>query len=304
MSTLVAIPVTLAGVALILVALHDVFHTLFHPGGRTPGSHAIMRVVWRAFKPIAVRRQRTVSLAGPVALICIVVSWAAALIAGWALIYWPHVPESFAFEPDGRHGGLGGLVDAVYLSLVTISTLGYGDVTPAAAWLRMLTPLEALVGFALLSASITWLGSLYPALQRRRSLAYEIYLMREAQGEAGVEVVDLEPDSAGAFYGDLIGRIVTAERDLVAFPILYYFAETDERFALPVAIPYAWDLALQGADADVDDRARLRAVMLRDAIADFATTVAERFHGDRSDDTEDRLATYARDHLVEALETP
>lgn len=293
----VDILVTLVGVVLILVALRDVFDTLFHPGGRAAMSRGIMRVVWRAFKPLARHRPEFISLAGPVMLILIVGCWAAAFVVGWALIYWPHVDTALSFQPGTEHGGLGGLIDTLYLSLVTLTTLGYGDVTPDAAWLRMITPLEAFLGFGLLTASISWLGSTLPAVQRRRALAYEIYLLRKAQGETGIDLGDLEPDSATTIYSDLIGRVVSAERDLVTFPISYYFAQNDDRFALSAALPYVFDLAEKGSDPDVDERVRLRAVMLRDALGDFATTVADRFHKTSTDDTEELLEAYARDHL-------
>jgi hypothetical protein len=296
-STPVDILVTAAGVLLILTALRDVFDTLFHPGGRAATSRAVMRVIWRAFKPVAKLSPRAISLAGPIMLIVIVALWAAALVVGWALIYWPHVDTSFSFQAGTEHGGLHGLVDMLYLSIATLTTLGYGDVTPDAAWVRLIAPVEALLGFGLLTASISWLSSIYPAVQRRRALAYEIYLLRKAQRETSIELGELDAGTATGIYADLIGRVVATERDLVTFPISYYFAQNDHRFALSAAMPYVWELAQQGAGEDTDDNVRLRAVMLSDAIGDFAVTVAERFHGDRDEDTEQLLDAYARDHL-------
>jgi hypothetical protein len=179
---------------------------------------------------------------------------------------------------------------------VTLATVGYGDISPDANWLRVITPLEALLGFGLLTASISWLSSVYPVLQRRRSLAYEIFLLREAQAEVGVQVGDLKPEAAAGVYRELTSRIVAVERDLVAFPIAYYFSESDERFSLPSAIPYLYELACDGADPGVDERARMRAVMLRDAIRDFADTAAVRFHGRADGDTAASLRAYERDH--------
>jgi hypothetical protein len=56
----------------------------------------------------------------------------------------------------GHLGGVGNdvLLDAVYLSAITFSTIGYGDVVPAGA-LRLLCGTEALTGFIL----ITWSAS-------------------------------------------------------------------------------------------------------------------------------------------------
>jgi hypothetical protein len=282
---------------LILPALRDVFDPLSHPGGRAAASRGIMRVVWRVFHPIARLRPGAISLAGPTSLILIIAFWATMLIVGWAFLFWPHAPDNLSFQPGTEHGGLHNLVDVLYLSLTTLTTLGYGDVTPDAAWLRVVGPIEALLGFGLLTASISWLGSIYPAVQRRRALAYEIYLLRKAESETGITVTDLPPESAAAVYGDLISRVVATERDLVTFPISYYFAQNDHRFALSAAIPWVWDLAQRGAEEGTDDRARLRAVMLRDAVRDFAVTVARRFHGSSTEDTRELLVAYARDHM-------
>jgi hypothetical protein len=286
--------VTVIGVALILVALRDVFDALFHPGGKGTVSRAVMRIVWRAFHPLARRRPRSFSLAGPTALILIVASWVVSVVLGWALIFWPHIDSGFAFQEGAEHRQF---IDSIYISLTTLATVGFGDITPDAGWLRIITPFEALLGFGLLTASISWLGSIYPVLMRRRSLAYEIYLLRKAEEEVGARVSDLEPTSAAAIYSELMTRLVNVERDLVAFPIAYYFTESDDRFSLPAAMCYLHEVALEGADDATDERARLRAMMLRDAISDFAQTAAKRFHGRPGEDTEQALRAYARDHL-------
>lgn len=307
LSTTASILVTVAGVIVILAALRDIFDALFHPGGRATLSRGLMRVLWAAFRPLVRRRAEVASIAGPSILIAAIAWWALALIVGWALVYWAHMPQGFEFESGARHGGLNGLIDATYLSIVTLTTLGFGDVTPDAAVLRIVAPFEALLGFGLLTTSLSLLGSIYPAVQRHRSLAYEVYLLREAQVEAQTDVGALDAGAAAAVYGDLVSRVIAAERDLVAYPFAYYFDQTDDRFALSAAMPYMWDLALEGADDANDDRARLRALMLRDAISDFARTAALRFHRDTSDDTRHLLVAYARDHVrrpEQAVDTP
>ena len=294
MSPALSIVVTVAGIFLILMALRDVFDALFHPGGKAASSRAIMRIVWAAYHPLARRVPRAFSLAGPTALILIILFWAVCLVLGWALIFWPHIDSGFAFQEGAEHRQF---IDSIYISLTTLATVGFGDITPDAGWLRIITPFEALLGFGLLTASISWLGSIYPVLMRRRSLAYEIYLLRKAEEEVGARVSDLEPTSAAAIYSELMTRLVNVERDLVAFPIAYYFTESDDRFSLPAAMCYLHEVALEGADDATDERARLRAMMLRDAISDFAQTAAKRFHGRPGEDTEQALRAYARDHL-------
>jgi hypothetical protein len=284
---------TAAGVALIALACRDVFDALFDPEGRSTLARGMMRGVWALLRRRG-RGSRAYVLAGPVGLVLVFATWAGLLIAGWTLIFLPHVPEGFhratgdAAETD--------LIEALNISLVTLTTLGFGDVTPQEAWLRLVVPLEALVGFALLSASISWLLLIHPALARRRSLAYEIALLRNAEEEAGAPLVRLDAQSVEQIYVELTSRLVAVERDLVNFPVSYYFAEGDERFSLAIAMPYLQRLAEQGREPSAPSAIRVRAAMLRDAVDDFAATTASRFQGGGSGATEDILQAYARDH--------
>jgi hypothetical protein len=293
MDTAPSAVLTVAAVVLVAVALRDVFDTLFHESGRAVLSRLLMRGVWRVFRRLGGRRR--LSLAGPIALIVVVMSWALMLVVGWALLLMPHMPDDFAFTTPSQSGRL---VESLYLSLVTLTTVGFGDVSPAEGWLRLVTPLEALIGFGLLTASVSWLLSIYPLLSRRRSLAYEIHLLTEAEAKTGRAVTDMESSAAVAVYSELTSRLVSVERDMVTFPVAYYFAEADPRFALPAAMPSLLRLAEAGCAAAHPEPVRLRATMLRDAIDDFAHTTAVRFHRSVAESTEDLLDDYARDHLL------
>jgi hypothetical protein len=103
-----------------------------------------------------------------------------------------------------------------------------------------------LLGFGLLSASISWLLLIYPALSRRRSLAYEITLLTEAGAHTGAPPAWLQGAAAEGVYAELTSRLVAVERDFVSFPIAYYFVERDKRFALASAMPTLLELAEQG----------------------------------------------------------
>ena len=293
MDTLPTIALTVLGLALVAIALRDVFDTLFHETGRAVMSRLVMRGVWRAFRAVGGRER--LSLAGPVALIAVVLSWAALLVLGWAVILMPHMPDGFAFTTQSQSGRV---VESLYLSLVTLTTVGFGDIAPAEGWLRLVTPLEALIGFGLLTASVSWLLSIYPLLSRRRSLAYEIHLLTEAEAKAGQSITDMEPWAAMELYSELMSRLVSVERDMVTFPVAYYFAEADSRFALPASMPALLRLAEAGCAEEVAEPVRLRATMLRDAIGDFAHTTAVRFHGSVAESTEELLDDYAGDHLL------
>ncbi len=239
---------------------------------------------------MAVRRPKTLPLAGPAALVVVTATWAALLIVGWALIYWPHLPNGFLLATEVDPAGRAGLLEALYFSLVTLTTLGYGDIIPANDFLRLLAPLEALVGFGLLTASITWVLQVYSALSQRRNLAHEIMLLREAGPD---------PEALGTLFGDLASTVAAVRYDFLQFPISYYFHDLDGRSALAPVLPYLADLARSADRRDLPPEVRLRAALLRGAIDDLAATVGSRFLDLPSASTDEILTAYARDHFRE-----
>jgi Ion channel len=284
-------------VGLIALAGRDVFDALFHPEGKGTFARLIMRTVWAGFRRLVGGRVRVFALAGPTALLAVMASWAGLLILGWALIFWPHVYAGF--HSTGIPVRPGTFVEALHISLVTLTTLGFADVVPHAGWLRLIAPLEALLGFGLLSAVISWLLLIHPALSRRRSLAYEISLLVEAARETGVALEELEPAAVEGIYAELTSRLVAVERDLVSFPISYYFAELDERFALAATANRLHELAIRGTSAHMPPGVRVRAWMLLEALRDFSATTVERFHRSSGRGTAEALVAYAQDHLRE-----
>ncbi len=135
---------TLLGLALILVALRDIFHELFHPTGRGSLSRAVMRAIRSVFRGVSRGWPAVLDTAGPSMLPLIILCWTALLSVGWALVLWPHMPGGFLLSTGLDPAQNGGLLDALYLSLTTLGTLGYGDITPRGCGLRMLMPPEAL----------------------------------------------------------------------------------------------------------------------------------------------------------------
>ncbi len=282
---------TVAGAVLILIVLWDVFHTLWYPAGSGRLSRLAMAGIWRlsgAGRPLS----RTGTLTGPLSLLLVVLTWCVLTVVGFALVYWPHIPESFSFsiglQPDRRID----LLDAVYLSLVTVATLGFGDIVPTAGWLRIVAPLEALIGFAILTAAVSWGLQLYPALSRRRVLAIRLDLLgRTAAGDRDSMVGS---GSGSTLLLDLTAAIVQARVDLMQYAETYYFGDPDAASSLPATIGQAADLAERGS-ASTAAEVRLAADMLASAIADFAHVVDEEFVHVRGS-TAEVLTAYARAH--------
>jgi hypothetical protein len=286
---------TLLGVALIVLALRDIFDVLFHPLGRG----MITRRVVRGIAALARRkpgRSGTLGLlVGPISYIAVIATWAALLTVGWALVFWPQLPQGFHFDSGLDPAKHSGFLDALYVSLVNLTSLGYGDISPAASLLRLLGPVETLFGLGLLTASISWLLSIYGAISRRDSLAHEVALAKQAEESLGEKLADSDPELLETLLASYSEQLIRIRRDVIHFPIVHYFRTEDEERALAGLLPFLGSLAAEAGDEDRPHALQVRAEILRLAIDDFAETLRRRLRigGENTDET---LRHYQSDH--------
>ncbi|MGR7026894.1 potassium channel family protein [Geodermatophilus sp. URMC 62] len=274
---------TAVGILLVLLVLRDVVHTLWHPSGRRGLSRRLMQALWRAGRRS--RRSGTGFLGGPMAMVVVVLAWVLLLVVGWTLVYWPHLPDGFVYG-SGLAADRGGPLDAAYLSLVTLATLGFGDIVPQDPWLRLAVPVQALIGFVLLTAAVTWVLQVYPALSRRRALALRLALLRRAA---------LPAAAVGAgLLRELAVDLAQVRIDVTQHAETHYFRDVDPETALPLQLPVALDLA-EAAACSADAQVRTAAQLLQLALEDL-TGVLDRQFLHRGATVRERLAAYADDH--------
>ena len=282
---------TALGAAMVLFALRDMFHTIWHPSGQGSLSRLVIQLIWRGSRVLK-RRSKQTSMVGPIALLSVILTWAGIIILGWTLIYWPHMAEGFSFSSGLDPSRRADSMDSLYLSLVTVATLGYGDIVPTYLWLRLLSPLEALIGFALLTAAVSWVLQIYPALARRRALAIRLALLERA--DYADEVGDMDSSAASTLLDSLTQELVRVRVDLTQYAETYYFREADSVASLPARLPYALAIvSAAGASARTD--LRVAASALGDAVEDYTNVLVQQhsLDGDRPSSV---LQGYALDH--------
>jgi hypothetical protein len=232
--------VTAVGVSLLGLVSLDVYFTILHSRGRSgPVTEMLIRVVWRLARGAAFRRSRQgrhrlLNHVGPLLLPGTVATLVGLIITGYALLYFPHLPQDFNVEEKARSPRA---VEAFYFSGITFTTLGYGDISPRSTPMRLLALSEALTGFGFISLAVAYLVSLTAALERKRIVALSFY--HQARQGADVAGLLIHHFVGGRFVG--LDRIFAeAARDLQALleshfehPLVHYFHPPQVHKSLP-----------------------------------------------------------------------
>jgi hypothetical protein len=225
----------LAGLVAVLAVVVDVALSLFHLDASGWLGTRVQRTVWHAAtvgaRRLPDRRRSILAAAGPIMIMATFATWIGLFIVGFALIYWPFL-DRFR-TADGVEAR--GFSAALYFSGNTGTVLGFGDITPLSPGLRTVAVVEAALGFALLTAIVTYLISIVSGVTQRNVLGVRLEDERGPTGD-GIEMVlrSLETESFDDFRDRLAGLTASLRgwlETLHQFPILglYYRSRNPDR---------------------------------------------------------------------------
>ncbi|MET0763924.1 MAG: hypothetical protein ABWY29_03605, partial [Blastococcus sp.] len=144
----------------------------------------------------------------------------------------------------------------------------------------------------LLTAAVTWVLQVYPALVRRRVLAIRLSLLRRA--DAVRVLAEEDVPMAANLLEDLAGELVQIRVDLTQYAETYYFRDGEEPQSLAASIGTAVQLA-QVAQRSARADMRFAGRLLDTALDDFAGRLDEHFLR-VGGSPRAVLAAYAADH--------
>jgi len=282
------------GVALTLAILWEVFSDLYRPAQSGALSDWIGRALFGALR----LRRQCLGLAGPLSLIMVIAVWIAGLMLGFALMYLGHFPHEFRTSTGTVPPSAHEFTNVLYFSFETLFTLGYGDLVPQWRVTRFSAATEGLVGFGLLTASVSWIVLLYPALSRMRLLARGVSHLVDAERASGIPLASTGSDVA---LSSLARDVTHARVDLIHFPIVYYFAANDPRASVAMWVHELSRFAHEASQSDRPDRVRLAGMALDAALHEFAGILEERFLHTGSRNRDVIFKALASDHQVQPL---
>jgi hypothetical protein len=286
------------GVAVIFFGLQDVFHTLFHPADTGDVSDAIAGHVWRLFHAVM---PRTLSFAGPTAFLAIVFFWAASVVVGFALIFFPFLPGRFTFALGLDSASYHSFLGALDVSLASLISLSIGTYSKNLL-IQFLMGIECTIGFGLLTAAVSWLLSIYPVFEHRKSLAHEVSLLHFAEAAGVRRLDDISDSDLHQLLEAFAAQLITCRNELSQFPITYYFHENETETALAGVLPYLADIAAQNVNRD--GAAGLSATVLGGAVDDYLKLIARSFLNRPFTSRDDILRAFARDHQRQIVRAP
>ena len=278
MSTILS---AILGVILISLVLLDAFETVVFPRRVTRRLLRLTRAfylyswsLWASVVSWALsgrRRENLLSVYGPISLPILVGLWAVVLISGFALLFW-------AFGPLARAAEMApGFLSSFYFSATTFFTLGLGDTIPTTPPARLLTAMEAGVGFVFLAMIVGYLPALNQSFSRR---------------EVSISLLDAQAGSPPS-AAEILRRNITDEgtRQLerllhdweywaaelleshLSYPVLAYFRSQHENQSWLTALTALLDtttLVMITIEGDCQRQAQRTFAIARHAVVDLA----------------------------------
>ncbi|HYT34306.1 MAG TPA: potassium channel family protein [Ktedonobacteraceae bacterium] len=237
-------------VFIIYIILQDAFETIILPR-RVSRSIRFARMfyftTWRIWSLIAKkihsndRKEYYLSFYGPLSLIFLLVLWAAFLILGFALLQFAFGSAVNAPEKVANFG------TDFYMSGTTFFTLGLGDVIPRTGLARVVTIIEAGMGFGFLALVIGYLPVIYQSFSRRE---VGISLLDAHAGSPPSAIEMLRRHSRGQVMGELVEHLHDWENwsaDLLesqlSYPVLMYYRSQHDRQSWLAALTAILDVS-------------------------------------------------------------
>ncbi|HEX8638791.1 MAG TPA: potassium channel family protein [Pyrinomonadaceae bacterium] len=232
-----------AGALVLTLVFYDIYATILRATKRPgPFSEFLNRGLWRIATRLTQnldrrRRHRVLSAVGPLLMPLLIALLISMLLTGFALIYLPRIETGFKIAESPPAGAL---LQAFYFSGVTLLTIGYGDILPISGSTRVLALVEGACGIAVISLSITYLLTVYRALERKRALALNFY--HQARQGADIPGFISNHFARGRFHS-LTETLREATRDLqelleshIEHPVIHYFHPVEVYKGFPRAL--------------------------------------------------------------------
>ena len=208
---------------------------------------------------------------GPLSLLFLIFFWVAVLVFGFGLVHWSI--GSGMSDIDGRRG----FGTDLYMSGTTFFTLGLGDVRPIIPVAKVITVIEAGMGFGFLALVIGYFPALSLSFSRRES---SISKLDSRAGSPPVGMLMLQKHNHEGGMNELRLQFLDWEKwsaelleSHLSYPVLAYYRSQHDNQSWLAALTAVLDtsaLLLAGIEGMGNRQAELTFAIARHALIDIA----------------------------------
>jgi hypothetical protein len=227
------------GIAMIVLGVVDLFMTVLYYDSAGLLSVRLYRSVWASCRWLAskapVRHQSFVlSLGVPLMVLGSLVLWVALQVFGFAAIYYVGMHDGAFRFSEGLQASP---IEALYLSGISLSGLGYGDMAPVTPVFQMVAALQALIGYGFLTLAIAYVVNVYKVIEDMGVLSSDIYHESERTYDSR-HIVEVhfhrgEPRDLGLRLNNFYSSMISHHEGMRHYPVVYYFYSRRGYAALP-----------------------------------------------------------------------
>lgn len=237
-----------AGVAIVVLVVYDLVMSVVIPRP-SPGnwriSNLAFRYTWRVWRWVGLRsasperREGILGSFAPMTVLGLLVVWVALLAIGYGVVLWS-IRDELRPVPHGPWA-------AIYLSAVSLLTIGFGDFVPTGPAARVVTVVEAGNGLGTVALVISMLFSLFSNFQRRES---QVVMLDSVAGAPPSGLVILET-ARRLKMPELLDRTFEQWKEWsadvldshLAYPVLNYFRSSHDNESWVSALGAVLDAA-------------------------------------------------------------
>lgn len=226
------------GALVIVAAFIDIYLTVLQRGSISLVSNRMNHIVWWCFRTLAAHlprfRNRILSFAGPTLIPTTVAMWVILLSVGFALMFMPVMGTRIVASSGPTPTGF---LPALYFSAMSLATLGAGDFIATTNFYRLLDTFGALAGIIVLTATLSYLMSVYSSLIRQHSLALALH---HATGSPATPEGLVSRLGAGGDFatsqttlGSLATELISVIEAHHTYTVLRFFIPMEAKYSLP-----------------------------------------------------------------------
>jgi uncharacterized membrane protein len=266
------------GILLIALANYDAVKTTLSASHSGPVTNRLISQVWALLLAIHQRKQchRLLSGVGPWLTVGLIVVWLILALTGWWLLFCSAtdaVVNATTKVPAN-------LIERLYYTGYTLTTLGYGDYVPGSDSWRMAPTLAAANGFFLFTLTITYMLSIVSNVTEKRHVALSIH----ALGESPYHI--LHATHGNGRYTGLGQQLQPLQQSIsklgqqhLAYPILHYYHDPSSPKSLPLALARLYQALViaRAACPDMDNVTKQQLTTGITTLENFIATLGNAF---------------------------